>query len=102
MGRSGQRKQQQQQQAPPQQSRAGRRSCHVSTMLDVCLTCLKGEEWCFAIGEVGHVAPDQPPPWQDYGNGVASCPLPEEGERECPEPKRGGKVRRETQACGRT
>ncbi|MGH0141891.1 UNVERIFIED_CONTAM: hypothetical protein FKN15_051274 [Acipenser sinensis] len=36
-----------------------------STTLDVCPTCLKGEEWCFAVGEVGHIAPDQPPPWQE-------------------------------------
>ncbi|MGH0174830.1 UNVERIFIED_CONTAM: hypothetical protein FKN15_069154 [Acipenser sinensis] len=64
-------------------------------MLDVCLTCLKGEEWCFAVGEVRHVAPDQPPPWQEYGYGMASCPLPEEGERECPEPKRGEVRRKE-------
>ncbi|MGH0165426.1 UNVERIFIED_CONTAM: hypothetical protein FKN15_048611 [Acipenser sinensis] len=34
-------------------------------MLDVCSTCLKGEEWCFAVGEVGHIAPDQPPPWKE-------------------------------------
>ncbi|MGH0136777.1 UNVERIFIED_CONTAM: hypothetical protein FKN15_062065 [Acipenser sinensis] len=37
----------------------------VLTTLDVCLTCLKGEEWCIGVGEVGHVAPDQPPPWQE-------------------------------------
>ncbi|MGH0123543.1 UNVERIFIED_CONTAM: hypothetical protein FKN15_018061 [Acipenser sinensis] len=58
MGRSGQRKQQQQQRG------AGRRSHCISTTLDVCLTCLKGEEWCFAIGEVGHISPDQHPPLQ--------------------------------------
>ncbi|MGH0116221.1 UNVERIFIED_CONTAM: hypothetical protein FKN15_000148 [Acipenser sinensis] len=61
MGRSGRRKQQQHQ----QQCGAGRRSHCISTTLDVCLTCLKGEEWCFAVGEVGHIAPDQPPPWQE-------------------------------------
>ncbi|RXM97589.1 hypothetical protein EOD39_14232 [Acipenser ruthenus] len=33
--------------------------------MDICLTCLKGEEWCFAVGEVGHISPDQPPPWQE-------------------------------------
>ncbi|MGH0125877.1 UNVERIFIED_CONTAM: hypothetical protein FKN15_021764 [Acipenser sinensis] len=32
---------------------------------ETCLTCLKGEEWCFAVGKVGHKAPDQPPPWQE-------------------------------------
>ncbi|MGH0174928.1 UNVERIFIED_CONTAM: hypothetical protein FKN15_073593 [Acipenser sinensis] len=57
----GRRRKQQQQ---VQQCGAGRKSCRVSAVLDVCLTCLRGEEWCFAIGEVGHVAPDQPPPWQ--------------------------------------
>ncbi|MGH0120589.1 UNVERIFIED_CONTAM: hypothetical protein FKN15_009376 [Acipenser sinensis] len=57
MGRSGRRKQQLQQRG------AGRRSHCISSTLDVCLTCLKGEEWCFAVGEVGHIAPDQPPPW---------------------------------------
>ncbi|MGH0120900.1 UNVERIFIED_CONTAM: hypothetical protein FKN15_014084 [Acipenser sinensis] len=24
----------------------------------VCLTCLRGEEWCFKVGEVSHVSPD--------------------------------------------
>ncbi|MGH0125211.1 UNVERIFIED_CONTAM: hypothetical protein FKN15_048896 [Acipenser sinensis] len=61
MGRSGRRKQQQQQ----QQCGASRKTHCISTTLDVCLTCLKGEEWCFAIGEDGHIAPDQPPPWQE-------------------------------------
>ncbi|MGH0175394.1 UNVERIFIED_CONTAM: hypothetical protein FKN15_069471 [Acipenser sinensis] len=61
MGRSGRRKQLQQQ----QQHGAGRRSHCISTTLDFCFTCLKGEEWCFAIGEVGHIVPDQPPPWQE-------------------------------------
>ncbi|MGH0145092.1 UNVERIFIED_CONTAM: hypothetical protein FKN15_006509 [Acipenser sinensis] len=54
MGKSSRRRkqqQQQQQQEAQQQQRV--------------LTCLKGEEWCFAVGEVGHVAPDQPPPWQE-------------------------------------
>ncbi|MGH0155411.1 UNVERIFIED_CONTAM: hypothetical protein FKN15_029486 [Acipenser sinensis] len=32
---------------------------------ETCLTCLKGEEWCFAVGKVGHKPPDQPPPWQE-------------------------------------
>ncbi|MGH0134087.1 UNVERIFIED_CONTAM: hypothetical protein FKN15_054388 [Acipenser sinensis] len=32
---------------------------------ETCLTCLKGEEWCFAVGKVGHKAHDQPPPWQE-------------------------------------
>ncbi|MGH0136957.1 UNVERIFIED_CONTAM: hypothetical protein FKN15_037494 [Acipenser sinensis] len=59
MGRSGRRKQQLQQRG------ASRRSHCISTTLDVCPTCLKGEEWCFAVGEVGHIAPDQPPPWQE-------------------------------------
>ncbi|MGH0128887.1 UNVERIFIED_CONTAM: hypothetical protein FKN15_062938 [Acipenser sinensis] len=59
MGRSGRRKQQLQQRG------AGRRSHCISTTLDVCPTCLKGEEWCFAVGEVGHIALDQPPPWQE-------------------------------------
>ncbi|MGH0144603.1 UNVERIFIED_CONTAM: hypothetical protein FKN15_003812 [Acipenser sinensis] len=55
MGRKSQKKVGQQQ----------RRSRCISATLDVCLTCLKGEEWCFAFGEVGHIAPDQPPPWQE-------------------------------------
>ncbi|MGH0133920.1 UNVERIFIED_CONTAM: hypothetical protein FKN15_053896 [Acipenser sinensis] len=32
---------------------------------DTCLTFLKGEEWCFAVGKVGHISPNQPPPWQE-------------------------------------
>ncbi|MGH0190739.1 UNVERIFIED_CONTAM: hypothetical protein FKN15_050421 [Acipenser sinensis] len=32
---------------------------------ETCLSCLKGEEWCFAVGKVGHKPPDQPPPWQE-------------------------------------
>ncbi|MGH0165632.1 UNVERIFIED_CONTAM: hypothetical protein FKN15_049354 [Acipenser sinensis] len=32
---------------------------------ETCLTCLKGKEWCFAVGKVGHKPPDQPPPWQE-------------------------------------
>ncbi|MGH0186652.1 UNVERIFIED_CONTAM: hypothetical protein FKN15_022170 [Acipenser sinensis] len=63
MGKSSRRTKQQQQQQ--QQRGAGRRSHCSSTTLDVCPTCLKGEEWCFAVGEVGHIAPDQPPPWQE-------------------------------------
>ncbi|MGH0127652.1 UNVERIFIED_CONTAM: hypothetical protein FKN15_071807 [Acipenser sinensis] len=60
MGKSSRRRKQQQQQQQQQQE-----AQRVLTTLDVCLTCLKGEEWCFAVGEVGHVAPDQPPPWQE-------------------------------------
>ncbi|MGH0117420.1 UNVERIFIED_CONTAM: hypothetical protein FKN15_034607 [Acipenser sinensis] len=51
MGKSSQRRKQQQQQQQQQQE-----AQRVLTTLDVCLTCLKGEEWCFAVGEVGHVA----------------------------------------------
>ncbi|MGH0129536.1 UNVERIFIED_CONTAM: hypothetical protein FKN15_058498 [Acipenser sinensis] len=66
-------------------------------MLDVCLTCLKGEEWCFAVGEVGHVAPDQPPPWQEREEPECSAPMwedcpeqePEDEESVHPQPKRG-------------
>ncbi|MGH0180246.1 UNVERIFIED_CONTAM: hypothetical protein FKN15_003670 [Acipenser sinensis] len=32
---------------------------------ETCLTCLKGEEWCFAVSKVRHKPPDQPPPWQE-------------------------------------
>ncbi|MGH0149044.1 UNVERIFIED_CONTAM: hypothetical protein FKN15_017445 [Acipenser sinensis] len=63
MGKSSRRRKQQQQQQ--QQQEAQQQQQRVLTTLDVCLTCLKGEEWCFAVGEVGHVAPDQPPPWQE-------------------------------------
>ncbi|MGH0164730.1 UNVERIFIED_CONTAM: hypothetical protein FKN15_073009 [Acipenser sinensis] len=59
MGKSSRRRKQQQQQQQQQEAQ------RVLTTLDVCLTCLKGEEWCFAVGEVGHVAPDQPPPYQE-------------------------------------
>ncbi|MGH0144109.1 UNVERIFIED_CONTAM: hypothetical protein FKN15_063016 [Acipenser sinensis] len=31
---------------------------HASGKVDVCLTCLRGEEWCLEVGEVGHVSPD--------------------------------------------
>ncbi|MGH0132190.1 UNVERIFIED_CONTAM: hypothetical protein FKN15_066429 [Acipenser sinensis] len=87
MGRSGRRKHQQQ--APPQQSSAGRNSCRVSTRLDVCLTCLKGEEWCFAFGEDGHVAPNQPPPWQEREEPECSVPMWEEdGPEEEPDDER--------------
>ncbi|MGH0137178.1 UNVERIFIED_CONTAM: hypothetical protein FKN15_007235 [Acipenser sinensis] len=61
MGKSSRRRKQQQQQQQQQEAQQQQR---VLTTLDVCLTCLKGEEWCFAVGEVGHVAADQPPPWQ--------------------------------------
>ncbi|MGH0122079.1 UNVERIFIED_CONTAM: hypothetical protein FKN15_010493 [Acipenser sinensis] len=50
---------------------------------ETCLTCLKGEEWCFAVGKVGHKPPDQPPPWQEVE-------LAQEKVRR----QRGGKVRR--------
>ncbi|MGH0139847.1 UNVERIFIED_CONTAM: hypothetical protein FKN15_025736 [Acipenser sinensis] len=33
--------------------------------MEVCLICLKVEQWCFAIGKVGHVAPDYHPPHQE-------------------------------------
>ncbi|MGH0175130.1 UNVERIFIED_CONTAM: hypothetical protein FKN15_073141 [Acipenser sinensis] len=81
MGRSGGRKQQQKQ----QQHGAGRKSRRVSAVLNVCLTCLKVEEWCFAVGEVGHVAPDQHPPWQVRED----CPEQEleDEEAERPQPK---------------
>ncbi|MGH0135331.1 UNVERIFIED_CONTAM: hypothetical protein FKN15_071396 [Acipenser sinensis] len=41
-----------------QQRRAGRKPHHASGKVDVCMTCLRGEEWCFEFGEVGHVSPD--------------------------------------------
>ncbi|MGH0122859.1 UNVERIFIED_CONTAM: hypothetical protein FKN15_008566 [Acipenser sinensis] len=79
---------------------------------ETCLTCLKGEECCFAIGKVGHKAPDQPPPWQEVellvpkkgrrggakkakkqatapGRGEREHPAPRRGEREHPAPRRG-------------
>ncbi|MGH0117993.1 UNVERIFIED_CONTAM: hypothetical protein FKN15_042768 [Acipenser sinensis] len=62
MGKSSRRRKQQQQQQQQQEAQQQQR---VLTTLDVCLTCLKGEEWCFAVGEVGHMAPDQPLPWQE-------------------------------------
>ncbi|MGH0145777.1 UNVERIFIED_CONTAM: hypothetical protein FKN15_006903 [Acipenser sinensis] len=44
---------------------------------DTCLTCLKGEERFFDIGKVGHISPDQPPPWQE----MELPALKEEGEK---------------------
>ncbi|MGH0138565.1 UNVERIFIED_CONTAM: hypothetical protein FKN15_011743 [Acipenser sinensis] len=92
MGRSGRRKQQRQEQVHQQQRGAGHKSCRVSAMLDVCLTCLKGEEWCFAIGVVGHVAPDQPPPWQVREEPEHPAPMWEEDGPE-QEPEDEGSVR---------
>ncbi|RXN00705.1 hypothetical protein EOD39_8884 [Acipenser ruthenus] len=43
----GRRRKQQQQ---VQQRGAGRKSHRVSAVLDDRLTCLRGEEWCFAVG----------------------------------------------------
>ncbi|MGH0115631.1 UNVERIFIED_CONTAM: hypothetical protein FKN15_037954 [Acipenser sinensis] len=40
--------------------------------MDICLVCLEGEEWCFAIGEVGHVSPDCHPPHQEVEVEVAA------------------------------
>ncbi|MGH0141586.1 UNVERIFIED_CONTAM: hypothetical protein FKN15_042497 [Acipenser sinensis] len=104
MGRR--RKQQQQVQQQVQQRGSGRKSRRVCAVLDVCLTCLRGEEWCFAVGEVGHVAPDQPPPWQVREEPEHPAPMweedgpeqepedegsvrpqPKRGEAECPQPK---------------
>ncbi|MGH0138564.1 UNVERIFIED_CONTAM: hypothetical protein FKN15_011742 [Acipenser sinensis] len=92
MGRSGRRKQQRQEQVHQQQRGAGRKSCQVSAMLDVCHTCLKGEEWCFTVGEVGHVAPDQPPPWQVREEPEHPAPMWEEDGPE-QEPEDEGSVR---------
>ncbi|MGH0141462.1 UNVERIFIED_CONTAM: hypothetical protein FKN15_073775 [Acipenser sinensis] len=76
---------------------------------ETCLTCLKGGEWCFAVGKVEHKAPNQPPPWQEeegrlkgsweaylsaleavnwctacgeWGHFVANCPILQEEEEE--------------------
>ncbi|MGH0165071.1 UNVERIFIED_CONTAM: hypothetical protein FKN15_048321 [Acipenser sinensis] len=72
---------------------------------ETCLTCLKGEEWRFAIGNVGHKAPDQPPSWQEVEllvlkkgrRGSAKkakkqAPAPEWEQPERPQPKRGESV----------
>ncbi|MGH0116547.1 UNVERIFIED_CONTAM: hypothetical protein FKN15_014747 [Acipenser sinensis] len=40
---------------------------------ETCLTCLKGEEWCFAVGKVGHKPPDQPPPRQEVELAQEKC-----------------------------
>ncbi|MGH0183510.1 UNVERIFIED_CONTAM: hypothetical protein FKN15_012179 [Acipenser sinensis] len=83
----GRRRKQQQQ---VQQHGAGHKSRRVSAVLDICLTCLRGEEWCFAVGEVGHVAPDQPPPWQVREEPECPAPMWEEDEGSVrPQPKRG-------------
>ncbi|MGH0178371.1 UNVERIFIED_CONTAM: hypothetical protein FKN15_077219 [Acipenser sinensis] len=49
-------------------------------------TCLTGEEWCFAVGKVGHKPPDQPPPWQEV-----ELLVPKKG-------RRGGAKKAKTQA----
>ncbi|MGH0120422.1 UNVERIFIED_CONTAM: hypothetical protein FKN15_054758 [Acipenser sinensis] len=67
-----------------------------------CFTCLKGEEWCFAIGKVGHKATDQPPPWQEVEplipkrgrrggakKAKKQAPVPGRGEPVHPVPRRG-------------
>ncbi|MGH0166246.1 UNVERIFIED_CONTAM: hypothetical protein FKN15_075109 [Acipenser sinensis] len=41
-----------------QQRGAGRKPHRSSGKVDVCMTCLRGEEWCFEVGEVGRVSPD--------------------------------------------
>ncbi|MGH0160588.1 UNVERIFIED_CONTAM: hypothetical protein FKN15_039645 [Acipenser sinensis] len=71
---------------------------------DTCLTCLKGEEWCFAVGEVRHISHNQPPLWQELelpapkrkkgrnghpwkkGKKPAQAPAPMREERKCPVP----------------
>ncbi|MGH0151589.1 UNVERIFIED_CONTAM: hypothetical protein FKN15_031746 [Acipenser sinensis] len=37
---------------------AGHKPHRASVKVDVCLTCLRGEEWCLEVGEVGHLSPD--------------------------------------------
>ncbi|MGH0181457.1 UNVERIFIED_CONTAM: hypothetical protein FKN15_006656 [Acipenser sinensis] len=82
---------------------------------ETCLTCLTGEEWCFAVGKVGHKPPDQPPPWQEVellvpkkgrrggankakkqatapGRGEPVHPAPGRGEPVHPAPGRGESV----------
>ncbi|MGH0139645.1 UNVERIFIED_CONTAM: hypothetical protein FKN15_027651 [Acipenser sinensis] len=80
------RKQRQKQQQKQQQHRAGRKPNCVSGLMDVCMTCLRGEEWCFEVGEVGHVSPDYYP----------SPPQEEEGEPEAQPPE---EVSWEAQYC---
>ncbi|MGH0165197.1 UNVERIFIED_CONTAM: hypothetical protein FKN15_053086 [Acipenser sinensis] len=41
-----------------QQRGAGHKPHHASGKVDICMTCLRGEEWCFEVGKVGHVSPD--------------------------------------------
>ncbi|MGH0186532.1 UNVERIFIED_CONTAM: hypothetical protein FKN15_021867 [Acipenser sinensis] len=52
-----------------QQRGVGRKPHHASGKVDVCMTCLRGEEWCFEVGEVGHVSPDyyHSPPQEEVG-----------------------------------
>ncbi|MGH0133756.1 UNVERIFIED_CONTAM: hypothetical protein FKN15_067301 [Acipenser sinensis] len=73
---------------------------------ETALTCLKAEKWCFAVGKVGHKAPDQPPPWQEgellvpkkgrsggAKKAKKQASAPEWEKPECPQPKRGESVR---------
>ncbi|MGH0159546.1 UNVERIFIED_CONTAM: hypothetical protein FKN15_049389 [Acipenser sinensis] len=41
-----------------QQRGAGRKPHRASGKVDICMTCSRGEEWCFEVGKVGHVSPD--------------------------------------------
>ncbi|MGH0175428.1 UNVERIFIED_CONTAM: hypothetical protein FKN15_070451 [Acipenser sinensis] len=52
-----------------QQRGVGRKPHHASGKVDVCMTCLRGEEWCFEVGKVGHVSPDyyHSPPQEEVG-----------------------------------
>ncbi|MGH0117726.1 UNVERIFIED_CONTAM: hypothetical protein FKN15_036906 [Acipenser sinensis] len=72
---------------------------------ETCLTCLKGEEWCFAVSKVRHKPPDQPPPWQEVEllvpkkgrrggakKAKKQAPAPEWEQPERPQPKRGESV----------
>ncbi|MGH0131075.1 UNVERIFIED_CONTAM: hypothetical protein FKN15_044987 [Acipenser sinensis] len=69
---------------------------------ETCLTCLRGEEWCFAVGKVGHKSSDQPPPWQEMElpvlkkrksggakKAAKQVPVPMRVEPELPDPKKG-------------
>ncbi|MGH0171411.1 UNVERIFIED_CONTAM: hypothetical protein FKN15_063257 [Acipenser sinensis] len=46
--------------------------------VSLTLKVVKGEEWCFAVGEVGHVTFNQPPPWQEREEPECSAPMSEE------------------------
>ncbi|MGH0130692.1 UNVERIFIED_CONTAM: hypothetical protein FKN15_059189 [Acipenser sinensis] len=72
---------------------------------ETCLTCVKGEGWCFAIGMVGHKAPNQPPPRQEVELLVLKkgrrsgakkarkqAPAPRGGEPVQPAPRKGEPV----------